>query len=129
SAVLVAVIGLGALQHASDRHYGTHSSIHRASGVIYGCIAYRNHPQSGGKYPASLDELQRPSFKGGPFLEDPNYDLHDAWGNRLRYAVVVNEKGEAEAYAWAERTDNAKTYLCGAKGTADGTIVLFGLPE
>jgi hypothetical protein len=129
SVLLAVALVLALCQESSDRYYPTHSTIDRSHGVILGCIAYRQHPQSGGKYPATLEELVRPPFNGGPFLPDPEYHCRDGWGKKLHYAVVVNEKGEGEAYAWGERSVNGKTHLCGAKATEDGTVVLFGLPE
>ncbi len=128
TSLLTLALILGLLQRVSDRHYPTHQTIARASAVIDGCVAYRKQPQSGGKYPATIDELVRPPF-GGTFLLDPEYYSFDGWGKRLRYAVVVNEKGETEVYAWGERSVNGKTSICGAKATTDGTVVLFGLPE
>lgn len=128
-AVALAILGLMSSQQSSDRYYARHRSIDAARHVIYGCVAYRSDPQSGGKYPTSIDELLRPSFKGGPFLVDPEYAIRDGWGNRLRYTVVVNESGESEVYAWAEQSVNGKAHLFGAKGAADGTVTMFGLPE
>lgn len=127
AAALAAGLILGALQHSTDRHMVTHETIVRARSVIEGCVAYRERPQSGGQYPATLDDLIRPPFGGGPFVREAN--VLDGRGQRLRYAVVVNEKGEAEVYAWGERAGNGRTHLCGAKAAADGTVVVFGLPE
>lgn len=127
--VLLAALSLPLFQRTTDRYQNTHLSIHRARSVIEASVTYRQVAAAGGKYPASLDDLLRPAFGGRPLLEGADRDTIDGWGHRLRYAVVVNEKGEGEAYAWAERTVNGKTHLCGAKGTADGTVVLFGLPE
>lgn len=114
----------------SDRHYSTHKSISRASGVIGACLDYRRHPKSGGRYPVSLDELEHPPFPSDPLPAfSTERELRDGWGKRLRYALVINEKGEAEPHAWAERVVNGKTHLCGAKATATGEVVMFGLPE
>jgi hypothetical protein len=127
--VVLALLTLLMLQKTSDRYYYVHRSIYNAKTLIHSCLTYRDHPQSGGKYPASLDELIKPPFGGTPLLEDPQHDVLDGWGKRLRYAVVVNEQGEPEPYVWAERVVNGKIFLCGAKGMSNGTVVAFGLPE
>jgi hypothetical protein len=62
-----------------------------------------------------------------PFLD--NKDITDAWGNPFHYALVANAAGELEPYVWAERTHNGKVTLHGAKRTADGRQVVFGLPD
>src|SRR5689334_22738949 len=90
--VLIAGFILLALQRQTDRYQVTYESIHRAREVILGCIAFRSYSNSEGKYPASLEELSR-----SPFLEDPKRAVLDGTGKRLRFAVVVNEKGEQEA--------------------------------
>lgn len=124
--LLVAAIALALLGRVvSDRHQTTHLTIHHAEYVVRVCVAY--HAKSGGKYPTTLNDLLRPQFNGEPFLEE--WQTLDGHGKRLRFAVVVNENDEAEVFAWGERDVDGKTHLCGAKATADGTLVLFGLPE
>lgn len=127
--VLLAALSVALLQRGSDRDYAVHSTIDRSKCVIHGCNAYRKDPRSGGKYPTSLDELITPHFGGKPFLDDHEYCIADGWGKRLKFATVNDGKGETEVYAWGERSVNGKMYVYGAKGTVDGTIVLFGLPE
>jgi hypothetical protein len=126
----VVLLILPALQRSSDGYYSTHRSIANAKWVMFACLAYRDvYPESGGKFPATLEELLNPPSGSRSPLESGEQELQDGWGKRLRYAVVLDENGKQEAYAWSERIVRDRTHLCGAKCTADGRIVMFGLPE
>jgi hypothetical protein len=113
----------------SDRYYTTHRTIDKAKTLVLACQAYRKDPKSGQAYPATLADLLHPPSGGEPILYEGANELVDCWGRPLKYALVPNDHGEPEPYVWAERTVNGKTTLIGAKGTADGEITLFGLPD
>jgi hypothetical protein len=111
-----------------DRHYVTQQTLARAENIIHGCLAFRDNPQSGGKDPATLDELIRPPFGGASYARNMEEDLLDARGERFSYAVVTNTTGEATIYVWGNGR-KVKPHLCGAMGRPDGTVVAFGPPE
>lgn len=131
-AVLVAAgVVLGALTRQTDTNANPILTAHKARDLVLACRAYRQHPGSGGRYPATLADLLAPPFGGGPLLvegEDPSNVLTDPWGNPFKYALVPNADGEPEPYVWAERTKDGATTLIGAKLTAEGEVVAFGLP-
>ncbi len=125
----VLFVGLVVVAVCTTRYLGptkTSDAAFRSMAVLKACEAYRNHPNAGDRYPASLAELVHPPWGGSSFLNDPEHDLTDAWGNPFRYAVVLGEDGEAVPYVWAERTVDGRLKLIGAKGRArDGAI--FGV--
>ncbi|CAN5638766.1 hypothetical protein BH11PLA2_BH11PLA2_17990 [soil metagenome] len=126
---LFLLLAMASFQRVSDRNYAWDYSINHARSVILGCQLYRKHSESGGNFPATLNELLEARFKGQEYLEVPEIDILDWQGKRLRYALLINEQGEQEVYVWTEITVREKTQLCGAKGTIDGSVTLFGLPE
>ncbi len=103
----------------------TYSATYLAKRLLGACEAFREHPASGGKYPASLSELHSPPFGGSSFLRDGQSDLLDPWGNPFRYVVVAGADGKQEVYIWAERTVDGKLTLAGAKRTTEGQVLLF----
>lgn len=113
----------------SDRNYNEIESINKARNLIYACQLYRKISEPDGKYPAALSDLITLPSKVTNFDFNPEQDLTDGWDRPLRYAVVMNEKGEPEPYVWAERKVFGKLYLYGAMGTSEGGVVTFGLPE
>lgn len=131
-AALVALgLVVGAITDTTDKNANLIWATYKARDLVLACQAYRQHPGSGGKYPATLADLLAPPFGGGPLLgegENPKYTLMDPWANPFKYAVVLNEAGDPEPYVWAELTRNGATTLVGAKLTAEGEVVAFGLP-
>jgi hypothetical protein len=105
----------------------TRVSINRASDVAEACESYRSNSPSH-SHPASLDDLRKPLPGFGLLLADPEHDLCDHWGNPFRYAVVPDADGQPEVYVWFELTSDGKTTLHGAKRTAHGKLIRFGLP-
>lgn len=99
----------------SDKHYMTHKTISDAANIVGELYLQKN---AGREYPVKLTDFK---------LIDVT-SRNDAWGNPFRYALVTNEAGEIEPHVWSERTIDGKTRLIGAKVTADGTVVRFGLP-
>jgi hypothetical protein len=131
---IVAVAALcvaGVVLTVSTTRYGTPERVSRAvlqaAALLTACEAYREHPESGNRYPASLAELVEPPFGGGPFLKDPANDLLDPWGNPFKYALVTDGAGQPVPHVWAERTADGRTARIGAKLTAGGKVEAFGL--
>jgi len=101
-------------------------AIHESHGFVHGCWSYRERTP-GRKFPAKLSELLLRSPEGvGPFMDTRDDTCDDPWGNPYKYALVPNENGELEPYVWAERIENGKAKLYGAKCSADGTVTQFG---
>jgi hypothetical protein len=121
-----ALAALYIVTNTTDRHEYQHRAIADASVLAWACRAY--HDRSGGNYPDRLADLLTPK-KGRPLVDDAERALTDPWGNAYRYAVVPNERGEPEPYVWAEQASGGRLTLLGAKVTAAGETVLFGLPE
>jgi hypothetical protein len=107
-----------------DRVY---RAVLQAKGLTLACEAYHENPSSGNKYPAKLADLHSPPFGGSSFLRNGEEDLLDPWGNPFKYAVVPDAKGEPELYVWSEQTVDGKLQFIGAKRTAGGSTVLFGI--
>jgi len=127
-AVIVLLILAVVFPTISDRHYSTHVTTQHAEHLAAACRAYYQHSPDK-KYPAKLTDLLKPPGDIGPLVHNPDEAFLDAWGQPFRYALVPNEDGELEPYVWTERTRNGRTKLIGAKYTADGKKVVFGLPE
>jgi hypothetical protein len=90
------------------------------------CREYSENPQAEGKYPEKLADLLAPRW-GGPPLIDPVPALTDPWGDPYFFTVTVDERGRREPYVWMERTVDEKFTLVGAKWSADGKAVTFGI--
>jgi hypothetical protein len=112
----------------TDRHYNAHRTLADADSIVRGCQMYQRHPKGSGKYPAALHELVASPFGVGPFVDLPR-GFNDPWGNPYRYALVQDEHGNTMPYVWAEREVDGELKLIGAKGTAGGKTVLFGVPR
>ncbi|HJZ53473.1 MAG TPA: hypothetical protein VKE74_00855 [Gemmataceae bacterium] len=131
AAAVLVVLAAGVVLILATTSYGIPDrqsrAVLQAEGLIAACEAFREHPDSGKKYPATLAELVNPPWGGSSYLKHREQDLIDPWGNPFKYAIVPNEKGEPEVYVWTELTRDGKTTLLGAKQTADGKTHLFGL--
>jgi hypothetical protein len=124
------LVGLIVLAICTTRYFGptrTSQALLQARGLIVACEAYHENPKSGGKHPATLADLYSPPFGGGSYLKNGGDDLIDPWGNPFKYAVVPDAKGEPELYVWSEQTVDGKLKFIGAKRTARGSTVLFGI--
>jgi hypothetical protein len=117
--------------HPTDKHYNTFQAAIRAEECVWACRKYSRQPDAGGKYPARLADLLAPPFGGESMLEAWEKDsLIDPWGNPYKYALVPNADGTPEPYVWTEReAPHGRTTLIGAKLTAQGEVVAFGLPR
>jgi|SRR5579883_997291 len=126
--LVVLVIGVGVLPlfRYLDGNSRRSTPILRCRTVVLACQSYRKANEAGGSFPSRIADLMRPPFGGPPVLEDRT--VKDGWGKPLRYAVVVQENGDEEVYVWAERDTPGAVEIFGAKGTADGRIVLFNRP-
>jgi hypothetical protein len=125
-AVVAALVGLLFVPRVTSKKVETSIqdnkvdiSIIRANQLAEACRAFRAKSPTN-SYPTRLEEVI-------PFLDNP--DLTDAWGNPFHYALDRNANGDLEPYVWAERVRDGKVTIHGAKRTADGHRVLFGLPE
>jgi hypothetical protein len=128
--VVLVLLALGIVLILAATTYDGYSksdqAVMQAANLTQVCEAYRVHPNSGKKYPATLADLASPPFGGSSFLKYGKDDLIDPWGNPFKYAIVPNEKGEPEVYVWTERIVDEKLMLLGAKRTADGETHVFG---
>src|SRR5262245_33556450 len=100
-----------------DRNFDV--SVVRAHQLLRACETYRLKSSSN-SYPTKLADVVR-------YLEDPS--LADSLGNPFHYALVPNADGELEPYIWVERVRDGKTTLSGAKRTAEGKEISFGLTD
>lgn len=112
------------LTHKSRGSNPVDRSIAHARAAIEACQIYRKLED---KYPDSFSELSEPKFNGNAILLE-GYEL-DGWRRPLRYAVVLNDKGEEEPHVWTECRLNGNLSLVGAKGTLDGKVLNIGRPE
>jgi hypothetical protein len=104
----------------------TELAVYDAEAILRAYRAYS--AKSGGQYPGRLADLVNPPWGGQALIVHPNRDpLIDPWGNSYKYALVPNENGQLEPQVWAERTNNVTITLHGARLSADGTTVQFGL--
>jgi hypothetical protein len=127
TSVLVVVVGVVVIVFGQKVRSVTFTgdTVARARALAEACRGYRQtYPDR--NYPATLAELAKESDGVGPFYDG---ELTDGWGNPFRYALVPNAGGELEPHIWGERTWNGRTTLHGAKLAADGTVVVFGLPN
>jgi general secretion pathway protein G len=55
--------------------------------------AYYLNPQSGNKYPESLEQLLQPPFGGTSLLKNGQEDLTDPWGKRYQVQMIQGQDG------------------------------------
>jgi hypothetical protein len=86
-----------------------------AKALLQAAEAYALHPKNKeGRWPATLADLLKPPFGGGPLLRNKEKDLMDPWGGLYRCRTEADEMtGRARFYVWTEREVNGKVRIYG----------------
>ncbi len=76
--------------------------------------AYHEHPESGGRYPETLQQLLLPPFGGRSFLKNGSDDLIDPWGQQYQLRYVAGQNGTKQPLVWTKTNDGTPVSQYGA---------------
>ena len=90
------------------------SAAHTAKVLMTGAEAYAISAGNGeGRYPITLDELDRPHFGGPSILKVRVESFGNPWGSPYRCCTGFDDRGEVQFYVWVERVVNGKVRRIG----------------
>ena len=82
----------------------------QAAAIAKAMESYYINQNSGGQYPTTLGELQTPPWGGSSFLNDPQNDTVDPWGQQFQIQQAPSNDGATlgKPIVWTMAPDQVK---------------------